>query len=115
MANFAAGFSNFCKFCSGLCKFCKIAQIWKLSAQSTKLGWTLLILKFNFQILHKSLNFAQNFAQQNPGGSIDYKSGYHTISIYIISIINYLYLVKLVSRIINSLYNFKSYKYLCIS
>src|SRR5213075_2601418 len=50
MANFAAGFSKFCKFCSRLCKFCEIAQIWKLSAQSTKLGWTLSILKFNFQI-----------------------------------------------------------------
>jgi len=47
MANFAAGFS----------KFCKIAQIWKLSAQSTKLGWTLSILKFNFQIKNPFIRF----------------------------------------------------------
>src|SRR5437763_7748943 len=39
------------------CKFCKIAQIWKLSAQSTKLGWTLLILKFNFQIKNPFIRF----------------------------------------------------------
>jgi len=30
-----------------------------------------LIVTLILQILHKSLNFAQNFAQQNPGGSIN--------------------------------------------